>query len=87
MTEDGRIYRSGRKKYPNGDAYSVRPADKQVYYCCCMLCVSYSLMFDRNIACAHNVQLQHLALSRRNRGVATSYMRFVQKLLLYVYSV
>lgn len=24
VTDDGRIYRSGRKAYPNGDLYSVR---------------------------------------------------------------
>lgn len=24
VTDDGRIYRSGRKAYPNGDTYSVR---------------------------------------------------------------
>lgn len=39
VTEDGRIYRSGRKKYPNGDAYSVRHVSdriqrqQQSWYC------------------------------------------------------
>lgn len=65
VTEDGRIYRSGRKKYPNGDAYSVRPANKLLL---CVVCVVFTAVPHQcylHVYSAYNCST--LALPRQNR--------------------